>query len=97
MGIGHRSLGFVRIFRMIRIMRVFRINKVLSQNERKEKEDGREEAKRRLISSLLTIFAVLLVGTGTIQFLNTVFPNQFSFSIQNSEKEICSSGENNTI
>ena len=97
LGIGHRSLGFVRIFRMIRIMRVFRINKVLSQNERKEKEDGREEAKRRLISSLLTIFAVLLVGTGTIQFLNTVFPNQFSFSIQNSEKEICSSGENNTI
>ena len=95
-GIQHRSLGFVRIFRMIRIMRVFRINKVLSQNERKEKEDGREEAKRRLISSLLTIFAVLLVGTGTIQFLNDVFPNYFTFSIQNSQKEICSSGKNNT-
>ena len=96
-GIQHRSLGFVRIFRMIRIMRIFRINKVLSQNERKEKEDGREEAKRRLISSLLTIFAVLLVGTGTIQFLNDVLPNYFKFSIQNSQKEICSSGLNNTI
>ncbi len=78
-------------------MRIFRINKVLSQNERKEKEDGREEAKRRLISSLLTIFAVLLVGTGTIQFLNDVLPNYFKFSIQNSQKEICSSGLNNTI
>ena len=96
-GIQHRSLGFVRIFRMIRIMRIFRINKVLSQNERKEKEDGREEAKRRLISSLLTIFAVLLVGTGTIQFLNDVLPKYFQFSIQNSQKEICSSGINNTI
>ena len=90
--ITNKSLGFVRIFRIIRIMRIFRLHKILNQSKGKEKDDGRNEASRRLITSLLWILAVVLLGSGIIHFLNDTFPEQFSLKVSGLDVDECKSG-----
>ena len=90
--ITNKSLGFVRILRIIRIMRIFRLHKILNQSKGKEKDDGRNEASRRLITSLLWILAVVLLGSGIIHFLNDTFPEQFSLKVSGLDVDECKSG-----
>ena len=93
----NKSLGFVRIFRIIRIMRIFRLHKVLNQSKGKEKDDGRSEASRRLITSLLYILCVVLLGSGIIHFLNDTFPEYFSLRVSGLDIDECSSGDGFTV
>ena len=97
LNITNKSIGFIRIFRIIRIMRIFRLRKILNNNNNiKDKDNERNESMRRLISSVLSILAVVLIGSGIIQFLTDTFPSYFSLRISGLDVDGCENGSDFT-
>ena len=96
LNITNKSIGFIRIFRIIRIMRIFRLRKILNNNNIKDKDNERNESMRRLISSVLSILAVVLIGSGIIQFLTDTFPSYFSLRISGLDVDACENGSDFT-
>ena len=97
LNITKKNIGFIRIFRIIRIMRLFRLSKILNNNNNiKDKDNERSESIRRLISSVLSILAIVLIGSGIIQFLTDTFPTYFSLRISGLDVDGCENGSDLT-
>jgi hypothetical protein len=93
----YKSLGFVRVFRVVRIMRIFRFYRIISKSSQLEhKHEGKNEISRRVITSIMTVLAVVFLSSGIVHFLNESFPDYFKISIPRLDKLQCNSGANST-
>jgi hypothetical protein len=93
----YKSLGFVRVFRVVRIMRIFRFYRIITKSNKKEdKNEGKSEISRRVITSIMTVLAVVFLSSGIVHFLNESFPDYFRISIPRLDTLQCNSGANST-